>query len=505
MTTTVIEIDRVPLTFVTAATSDRAELVWRRARDALIRSMPAEVAAAWGTRGDDDDSYIFLGRLEIECAIGSDWPDDRMASMFAERLAVALERESAGKRAVVFADRAEYLSAFLAASIDGDPFRSWWFAALDGHRPLTTSARIRTLVVTEGHTGWAALARLTPQVLQGLIGRLDDADAQAMLDRLPFGSLPPSSAILGAIGRAESVPLPSRSHGVVLGLVELVRNGAGALSADMAAALTGMSAIVDSARGGRLPGAKTGASVLEWCRGVNLSRAEQAAVLALDATEVFEFVASRIADSTEPATPGSQATAAYGFTPFGGALLLVVVLCRSERWARWRDALRAAVVADRADGLAARLALGAVARALDPRRAAIVERDPIVRRVFGLDPVGKRPLDDPETMAALTSALTIGSVDPRPGAPGSLGRMLGASGRDLLADFAHAIPGCEGSSPTYLRTRLLALPVAVNADGSEARLGRAQLDILLGLSGLKRANVVLPDGRRLVLSEEPSW
>src|SRR5688500_9647403 len=176
----------MPLTFVTAP-SDRAELVWRRARDVLRVEVPAALESAIDAAVHDDDSYVFIDRLDVTCAIRSDWAPEVMASAFADPVARELIAASAGEGILVFRDRPEYLCAFLGALVTGSGHARWWLAEFDGLRPLPASAAVRTVVVHERDAGWEALARLTPDLLRQLVLTLDRLDAAAVVHSLATG------------------------------------------------------------------------------------------------------------------------------------------------------------------------------------------------------------------------------------------------------------------------------------------------------------------------------
>jgi hypothetical protein len=167
--------------------------------------------------------------------------------------------------------------------------------------------------------------------------------------------------------------------------------------------------------------------------------------------------------------------------------------------ASWRDALRAHGHGYDADALAAFLALSVVAHALLPERPVALHRDSALRRVFGVP--DRHSARARESRAALSKALA--TTPPEAGSAGSpgLGEHLRALARALIAQFGNCVPGCSGSSAEYLRRQCLSFG-ASSGEGTAARLGRAPLDILLVFSGLKRASLVLPDGRPLVLAEE---
>ena len=83
MSGTVIEIDRVPLTIVAAASPGRAEHVTRRVRDAVARTLPSALASACGHDDDADPAYVFIDRLDVQCAVATHWADDAIAAQFA--------------------------------------------------------------------------------------------------------------------------------------------------------------------------------------------------------------------------------------------------------------------------------------------------------------------------------------------------------------------------------------------------------------------------------------
>jgi len=493
---TVVEIDRMPLTFVTTS-SERAELVWRRARDALRMEVPAALGSAIEAAVHDDDSYVFIDRLDVTCAIRSDWAPEVMASAFAHPVARELTAASAGEGVRVFRDRPEYLGAYLGTLVAGSAGAQWWLAEFDGLRPLPVSAAVRTVVVQEGDAAWDALARLTPELLRQVVLTLDRLDVAAMVHSLANG--PPTrdvSQLFGALRGAAADSLPGLEHRVLLALVGLLGSPAGPASAGDAAALGALAAIVDAGMHGRLAAAGASATTIAaWCDAVGIDAAGREALLAFDAPEVVAGVLEEPPAGTVSPEADGGALFDTAFTPNGGAVLLAVVLARTGRWHEWQARIARVASAEQVDAFASRVALRVVARALDPSHPSRVERDPVLWRILG----GAAPEPRGWTRApdAVWTALGV-NVEERRRATSS---WLTAEARELLKAFGRSVPGCQGSSPGYLRTRLLSMPASVSGDGTSARLGRAPFDVLLGLSGLTRASVTLPDGRRLALSE----
>lgn len=466
MSGTLIEIDRVPLTIVAAASPGRAEHVTRRVRDAVARTLPSALASACGRDDDEDPAYVFIDRLDVHCAVGTHWADDVIAALFAERLARALLLARTLGHALVFRDRAEFLSAFLAAAADGQAFSRWWFAEFEGLAALPVSACIRTLILAEGAVAWEALARLSPERLHRVVSALTPPDAERLLAAVaaqPAGAAASLEALIAALDATRDVPLPTRLHRLMAALVHVARGQTGAASANNLSALRALAAIGEAAQGGGLHAIPQDAST---------------------ATQIAE-------------------PSPFDYTPCGGALLLCAVLVRLGWWAAWHETLRANGDDDQADRLAAWLALAVTARALSPACPATVERDPVLRRAFGA-PNERRPVPcDRATKRELRHALAV-TMHVRTRRR-RLGPLLRAVARAVLAEAGRRIPGCEGSTPAYLRTQCLSLTAAVRADGGAARLGRAPLDVLIVFSGLKRAELRLPGGRTLVLCEEGAW
>jgi hypothetical protein len=498
-----IWIDRVPLNLIGATTHARAELLARRARDAVQCALPDALASACGRALEDDDGYVFIDRLDVECAVGAHWTNDAIARAFAERLAQVLLRECRGQGAVMFRDRPDLIAAFLAALIDGHGFSRWWFADFGGLRHLPASAAIRTLIGNQGVAAWTALGRLTPDLLRRVASQLSAADAAHILGVV-------EAAEGDRIGKTEwlieayEVARSAASEGSARLVMALAIVGACAAEPPGAldlAALRMLEPVLAAARSGRLTtiaGEEPAVTLARWA--VNAGgQAELAVLPRLAAMPIIEYVQAagvvrREADATDGAGPGP-----IRYTQFGGALLLCVLVARLGWWARWQETLRRAGAADPA-GLAAWAALAVASRALDSKQPGRIECDAALRHAFG---VGDSPVHRHRNeRRLLRQALWVVAPQTVAAQNRRLEPLLRASAHALLREFAARVPGCDGSTARYLRTQCLAMSAAVSADGTHVRLGRAPLDLLLVLSGLKRADLMMPDGRRLVVGEE---
>jgi hypothetical protein len=178
-----------------------------------------------------------------------------------------------------------------------------------------------------------------------------------------------------------------------------------------------------------------------------------------------------------------------------------VALGRLGWWRDWQAAIEARLGdGDEAARLAATLALDVIARALAPRDAPSVMTDPALHRVFSPAPDVRLDLEATDrrllarSMAEAPATATLCTTH-----RGYAARARACSAA-LLTDLAGRIPGLDGSTARYVRRQVLSPYATISPDGTEARLGRPPLDVLLILSGLKRACVVLPHGRTLTLS-----
>jgi hypothetical protein len=496
-----IVIDRVPLNLLGATTHARAERLARRIRDAVQRSLPAELNTACGRALADDEAYVFIDRLDVHCVVGAHWDDDAIGRVFARQLAGTLLRERYGSEAVVFRDRPEFLAAFIAALVDGCAFSRWWFAEFNGLRRLPVSAALRTLVAGEPGIAWRALARLSPSVLGRAVAVLSPTDAERVLATVAEArdEVARTAALIQALDAATHLAAPGPAR-LVAALALLETHHGQAPTARNHAALRLLSAIVSAARSARLRAPTTAddvATLRDWCDGLRADAAECAVASALDAGVVIAHaLASTPTHATAAGEVSASADAAY--TAHGGAVLLAVLLVKLGWWADWQRTLQR-TGASGSEGLAARTALAVVSRALSPKRPARVERDECLQRVFG---VAAHSIGDRSSRRLVRNALWLGLR--RSGIDGGrrMEPLLRASARVLVREFAaRLVGGCE-STDAYVRTQCLACGAAVSADGRRAALGRAPLDVVLVLSGLKRADVTLPDGRRLVVAQD---
>jgi hypothetical protein len=483
-------IDRLAVALDLAAAPERAQALTGRVRDRVARDLAGRLAR-WIDAEAGGERLVFIDRLEVDLMASSAWSDDVIADHLAERLALALAARREDPATVFFRDRPEFLAAFLLSAVDGSAWSRWWFAAeFDGLRPLGASAIVRTLVVNEGEVGMAALARMTADAAQRLVSSLAAGDAAILLRwiaRRPALNEPPlaeawrwSAALepepdadarpwLGALIASERRAPASAGGDTLATMAELwrLRRVSRAL-APAVAHLTAPLAFL------RALAARAGVST-RWLDG----RAEHDGDLAAIAADIRDTVRDRASDAA--AGPG-QAPAPAGEaapirTRFGGAVVLLNLMCRLA----WPDRQREALVRQHVrapEELVRALALAVIARALSPAEARAVMTDRALLAAVGLT-------DARRVLQRRRSAATAFSIE--------------GGARGLLAALRSRLPGLTHSTPRYLRRNVLSLPaeVAVDAGVVHVALGTAPLDVLLVLAGYKRGSCLLPGGPRV--------
>lgn len=178
MNAAAIEIDRVSLRLEIAAAPGRVQQLGARLRDAVAHGLQNRLPSVLALLPLDGPALLFVDRLETGIGISTASAVDDIADAFVQTLLGDLDRAATDPSVLRFADRAEYLAAFLLALADGTAWRRWWFEGFDGLRAMSTSNALRTVITSEGDDGQLALARLTDDGLQRIADRLLEADAQ---------------------------------------------------------------------------------------------------------------------------------------------------------------------------------------------------------------------------------------------------------------------------------------------------------------------------------------
>lgn len=569
-----VTIDRLQFALVASAAPDRANTLLARLRDVLAVQVPQAMAQRMPDAAMDTDNqgYLFVEQLAFDCPLNAAWSDDRLADALATTLATALaasETRPAGN--IAFRERAEYLAAFLIALAEGSAWRQWCFDEFIGLQLLPTSGALRTVLIAEGNDGRAALARLTDQAIHRVLLCLTGADAARLLAHWlahllaaqpgNIASLPPATLLqlLDTPLAAALADGPQRRLAWLVALGRIVPAYANPGTLDT---LAWLDTLCHAGRAGKLHAAleidMPPSSVLAaCCHVVGLDGALLAAWSDPDCTELL----ARLRALAPPGRTGAASSAPErAYCPHGGAWLLLVQLVRLGWWTRWHARLQAADPGN-ADGLAARLVLAVLARALGGQAYAAIEADGTLRRALGvaddpqagtwtqgrqqrlantlalpapptpdgagiilgsgrrrrlaqldaargtvvaLRPFSHQPVPDGADAAVAAARAWWQACDPLRNNQAPLERALHLNALNLLREFAARLPGCSESGPGHLRSQCLHLGagVATGAGHVTAHLGRAPLDVLLMLAGLKRSSVTLPDGRMLALQPD---
>jgi len=505
MTEGSLVIDSVKLRMEAATSFDRADRTATRVRQAMRTGLQQALAEAC-ERELEGDGYFFIERLEVASQIAAHWNDDRIAARLAQQIGIALSKQM-NNSGLAFRDRIEFVGAYASSIVEGSAANRWWFAEFDGLGALPLSERLRTLLINEGKIALRALANISSIQRLKIIRALHEVDVRRVVEQLPNHPCPfPPNAIIEAFEAIDGESLPSAAHAALEMFVQLVVVGSGAVTQQTAKRFELLQALIDAVKSGRLVSVDTEAAQISRSRDVAaaarsvLSRwtesiggdAQVAAALHAAAERIVKCVVDR---SAKPEVR-------FRHTPYGGAFLLLATLDRGGWWDAWQRELTEEVEGPDAERLLSALSLAVVAKALDPRRRRMIEMDEGLRLVFCHEKCPNLSLSKPDQRRI--EAL-LGSAGPAKSicrTTTGLSKRLRLCSLALLTAFSERIPGCVGSTPEYIRRNLLALHAKVSSDGCDVRLGNPPLDVLLTLSGLKRAVVGLPYGRILRLQPD---
>jgi len=487
-----LDCERISVDLALTASRERVPVLERELIEALGKQLAAALAPY--ANGRDDGVSLFIDRLVIADAIGGRWDPDVIVRRIAARIAAEVSAEIDGGGGLRFRDRAEFVAAFLAALADDSAWTRWWFSEFQGFKALSASNALRSVVLAEGETGFAALVRLTSASARRVIDAMTPADVTRVLAAWR--------------GRAQTVKA---------NVPELWRRAAKLDRGIEADPRSWLATLVTCERG--MPGSGGERTVellvsMRSLRGVCSAQGLGAAWADVDLRSAVQALAVRYGLATAwldeiaeeelrevlrdtGGGPDTQRVTEV-WTAHGGIFLLLQLVMRLGWTASWRELL--------ADDEARALAFAIAVQALAPAQASHVAIDEALLRASDVSDVrgflARR-------RRACERALGVIAGDAWPAVRtrrrhdawvgGRLGAAMSRAGVKLLAEFGASLPGLAESSPDYLRTNLLTLPAAIDVQptGTRIRLGRAPLDVLLSLSGCKRGSCVLPGGRKL--------
>jgi len=478
-----LDCDRLHVSLALGAASSRMQRVSGELRDALESRLAAALAPFAAAR--DDGATLFIERLEVEGIVGTSDDIDAIVRAVARRIAGAVSDEIDGGRGVRFQERADFIAAFVVALTDGTAWSNWWFEEFDGLKPLGLSNALRSAVLIDDMEGIRALARLTENAARKLVDALRPADAARIVAAMRM--------------RASNLRAPTRLAWRLSGALEA--------SVDESPGRW-LQALIDCERA--LPGAAGETSVrmllgMRWLRSIAGSVAGQGdpsrplnSLLAL-ATRcggdlkwigaLGDVEAREILNEIALAEVSNRERTRY-WTAWGGAFLLMARVSRLGWFDVWRGILE--------DAEARALALAIVATALAPRVAEQIIDDAALTAAFEVDGVRRR-LRRKRCRQALES-IGGGAADVRTRrargalAGGATGAMLQGAATRLLEEFSARLPGMAAATPGYMRENVLMLGAGVERGEDIVRvtLGRASIDVVLVLSGMKRGRLGIP-------------
>jgi hypothetical protein len=518
-----LDIDVLDLAVEAATTPDRAALLLRRVEDSVGERLAAELE----TFSDDGDAReLFIEQLDVGCDVGAGWDPDAIARALAARLHEELNMVRKREACTVFRDRAEFIAAFvvdaLARLTEHEARRV--LAALnsaDAMRLLDWIGRRSGDSAPPAAQFWAATATLpgmdidpvrwlvalidAERATPGAAGGAALALMEAFCTLRERARREPALFATVASDARQTLAQWSVACGVDPRCMQSLDAGAAAaICADLAAAPAAGKASREEVHCTGFGGAFVLSLVLSRLSWIDLwrlaagSEVDENLIAALAWLVVVKATASpkqleqALADPALRALLGSTVDPAGVLAPLGQ---------RSS--ARAIDALTGLAVPPPEDG--AEIVLARRGR----RASALVE--PHGGCVVALRPASTHPAS--RRLGRRTSPGESEHVrwwtrhwarcETTPGISTELDEALDVASLNLLRELGYRLPGCANASADYLRANLLSCAARVECDGDALRvdLGRPPLDVLLVLSGWKRAECTLPDGRRLSLRE----
>ena len=327
---------------------------------------------------------------------------------------------------------------------------------------------------TKAKPGIAALTRLTARDAQRIVGALSREDAARILDRIAVRA--PSGALSARVLWERSRDLRARDddpNGWLLALIAAERDVKGSAAGPALSALSSFRSLRAFARAAPEVLAAAIAS------GAPIDALERCGVDAeglrwLDADMINEVCKGPVEAC------GDVSMAVVHDTPHGGALLLRVVLERTDWRKQWRECVHG------------------FNEAVEDVLAWMI----VTRAIASGD---ARPVRDDAALRLLLPDDSAGCVEELSG-DNAIAVEIDNAAASLMHEFARRLPGCEGASADWLRTNVLSFGahVTMHAGTVQAVVGRPPLDVLLVLGGWKRTQCRLADGRVLTLREVPS-
>ena len=231
-----LQIDKLVSHCVIPRDQSANDLLCERLDDIAKRHLPRALAEALEPLcPEEDDSIWMIRRIDVSFGADLAWGEPnltrRWAAHFARSLITTMQSGRDGRSVFHYRSRAEYIAAFVTDLADGAAWSKWQYESFSGLRPLSSSAALRTLLVTETGTVLQALAMLTAGTLRRVIESLLSHDAGGAWSHLISTSARPGGdALRQALDVYESERFPLQSSGKREALQLLVRTLSGRAS-----------------------------------------------------------------------------------------------------------------------------------------------------------------------------------------------------------------------------------------------------------------------------------
>lgn len=148
--------------------------------DAVLRDVSGWLQTMLAsTLPSEDQSLVFIDRLELLADVNAAWERDQIAKRIAVQFATALQRQLSEQSAGIrwFRNRTDYVARFLIDCSTGVAWQQWWYRAFEGLRPLQASSAIRTVLIDPEYPGREALASMLPATAERVVASMTESDA----------------------------------------------------------------------------------------------------------------------------------------------------------------------------------------------------------------------------------------------------------------------------------------------------------------------------------------
>lgn len=200
-----LDVGRMRSTYLMPSDQPSPERLAARLDEIAGRELPRALGSILSAICPADDPSVWLiPRLDVSLDVNGDWDADQLARAWAIELARALARALRapdGRTAIRFANRAEYVAAFLGELAEGSAWGCGRYEAFAGLRMLAASAAIRTVLIDATEPGARALAALNDTTLKRVLTALSSGDAAIVVRQFlsRAGHVPSRASLARAI------------------------------------------------------------------------------------------------------------------------------------------------------------------------------------------------------------------------------------------------------------------------------------------------------------------